>query len=215
MHHEDHKSSLALAYRMKKKKKECHGGQMAEGGEMEMHENEMNPVAKSVKKAFHAPGYAEGGMVHEEKESGYESMPHPCEHCGHMNMIDKRMLNQHGMDEVGAEGMLEDNEPEHERMVSHPVENQSDHEDMVGHIMKKRMKHYSHGGKVSNEDEPIADSEAAEYDDLEKDDDLEEHYTGKNSGDEDGDEQEDEDQRDTVSQIMKSRKKKDKMPRPA
>ncbi len=177
--------SLAMAYHMKKKKK-CHGGEMAEGGEMEMHETEEHPVSKSMKKAFHAPGYAEGGMVHEEKESGYEPMP--CEKCGHM--------------------------------VGHAVENQGAtmaddmEDDMIEHIMKKR-KGYSHGGKVSNDDAPIADGEPAEYDDLVKDDDLAFHETDKNSGDEIGDEAEEEDQKDTVSQIMKSRKKKDKMPRPA
>lgn len=158
---------------------------------------------------------ADGGFVHEEKESGYESMPHPCENCGHMNHIDSRMLGQHGAEEVAAEGMAEDNEPFHEREVSHPVENQDDHEDMVGRIMKQRAKHYSHGGKVSNEDMPIADSEEAEYDDLEKDDDLEFHDTGANSGDELGDKQEDEDRHDIVSRIMKSRKKKDRLPHPA
>lgn len=158
---------------------------------------------------------AEGGFIKEEKASGYEPMPHPCENCGHTNKIDSRMLNQHGADEVGAEGMDEDSEHHMDRKVSHPVENQDDHEDMVGHIMKKRMKHYSHGGKVANDTPPIADSESADYDDLVKDDDLEFHETGKNSGDEIGDAQEDEDERDMISSIMRSRKKKDKMPRPA
>lgn len=181
MHGHSPKKSLALAYRMKKKK--CHGGEMAEGGETAMHEDELE---KGMKKAFKSPGYAEGGFVKEEKESGYEPMP--CENCGHMSS--HAVENQ----SVGMEEEMDD--------------------DMIGHIMKK-LKHYSEGGKVSNEDEPVVDSEEAEYDDLEKDDDLKEHYTGKNSGDEIGDEQEDEDQRDTVSQIMKSRKKKDKMPRPA
>jgi hypothetical protein len=188
MHHgKPLKQSLAIAYAMKRKKK-AHGGCMAEGGEMDdsMHDTE-NPVAKSVKKAFHAPGYAGGGMVHEEKASGYEHVPMPCENCGHVS---------HKEENQGA--------TEHDDME----------DDMIEHIMKKR-KHYSHGGKVSNEDEPVADSEPAEYDDMEKDDHLEEHYSGKNSDDEDGDEAEDEDRRDVVSMIMKSRKKKDKMPRPA
>ncbi len=111
--------------------------------------------------------------------------PMPCERCGHK--------------------------------VGHPVENQDmdqDSEDMVGHIMKAR-KHYSHGGRVANDSDPIADSEPAEFDELVKDDDLEFHETGENSGDELGDKQEDEDRHDIVSQIMKSRKKKDRMPRPA
>lgn len=85
-------------------------------------------------------------------------------------------------------------------------------DDMVERIMKHR---YSKGGEVANETEPMVDSEPAEYDDLVKDDDLEFHDTGANSGDEDGDEQEDEDRKDIVSRVMKSRKKKDRMPRPA
>jgi hypothetical protein len=182
--------SLAIAYAMKRKRKK-----MAEGGETAPYDNfaksvkdafsmgeakgappspapekkDTDPATAAMKKAFHAPGYAEGGMVH------------PCENCGH---------------------------------VSHPVENQDDHEDMVGEIMKKRHM-YSEGGKVANKTPPTADFESAEYDDLVKDDDLEEHYTGKNSGDEEGDEAEDEDRKDMVSQIMKSRKKKGKMPHPA
>jgi hypothetical protein len=47
-----------------------------------------------------------------------------------------------------------------------------------------------------------------------KDDDLEQHYTGENSGDELGNAQEDEDRRDIVSRIMKSRRLKDRLPRP-
>lgn len=232
--------SLAIAYAMKKKKKECHGGEMkmAEGGDAysafvkgvknafggneakaeevkpmmpKKEDKDMNPTTSGVKKAFHMPGYEKGGDVHlnhEEKESGYEHMSH--KHRKHMaegGMMEEEM-------ESGYEPMP--HPCENCGHVSHAVENQGEgeEEDMIGRIMKKR-KHFSKGGKVSNEDEPMADSEPAEYDDLVKDDNLEEHYTGKNSGDEDGDEAEDEDRHDIVSRIMKSRKKKDKMPRPA
>lgn len=203
--------SLAIAYRMHKKKK-CHGGEMAEGGPVggsydsfakgvknafmgpeakaaapspmpeKKDPKDSNPATSNMKKAFKTPGYAEGGEV-EEMESGYEPMPHPCEKCGH---------------------------------VSHPVENQGmgEEEDMISRIMKKRRM-FSKGGRVANDTEPMVDEEPAEYDDLVKDDDLEFHETGKNSGDELGNEQEDEDRGDIVSRIMKSRKKKDKMPHPA
>ncbi len=87
-------------------------------------------------------------------------------------------------------------------------------EDMVGRIIRSRMQSYSKGGRVSNDTPIIADFEENQFDDLVKDDDLEQHYTGANSGDEIGNEQEDEDRRDIVSRIMKSRKKKDKMPNP-
>lgn len=83
------------------------------------------------------------------------------------------------------------------------------------HASHGGMAHYSEGGKVANEDLPIADDMPAEYDDLHLRDGLEEHYTGKNSGDEIGNEHEDERRSDIVSKIMHSRKKKDRMPRPA
>lgn len=137
--------------------------------------------------------YAEGGAVEE----------------------DDRMLNQHGEEEVGAMDMEEDNEPQHERMIEHAVENQDDHEDMVGRIMRQRTKHFSEGGRVANDTPVYTDFEDNQFDDLVKDDDLDQHDTGKNSGDELGDAQEDEDRRDIVSRIMKSRRMKDRMPRPA
>ncbi len=86
-------------------------------------------------------------------------------------------------------------------------------DDMVGRIMKGRM--MSKGGMIANDLDPIADEEPNEFDDLALNDDLEFHDTGANSGDELGDHQEDEDRRDLVSRIMRSRKLKDKMPRPA
>ncbi len=128
---------------------------LAEGGEAEMDtpEPEQNPVAKSIKKAFKMPGYAEGGEMDD---------------------------------------------------------------DMVSQIMHKR-KMMSEGGRVANDvgEGEYADEEPNQFDDLVKDDHLEEHYTGKNSGDEDGDHEHDEEMHDMISEIMKSRKKKDKMPRPA
>lgn len=118
----------------------------------------------------------------------------------------------HEEEASGYEDMPEEHE---DKMYSHPLENQDDHEDMVGHIMKQRAKHFSKGGKVANDTPIKADFEENDFDVLPKEDDLEEHYTGKNSGDEIGDEAEDEDRRDMVSQIMKSRAKKGRMPRPA
>ncbi len=80
--------------------------------------------------------------------------------------------------------------------------------------MEKR-KGYSEGGRVANDTDFTADTKDAEYDDLVKDDDLEFSYNEKNSGDDEGNAQVEDDEDDTVSQIMKSRKKKDKLPRPA
>lgn len=86
--------------------------------------------------------------------------------------------------------------------------------DMIARIMHKR-KMYSEGGMVANDDEPIADEMPAQYDDLALRDDLESSYTGANSGDELGNKAMDEEDHDVVNRIMKSRAKKDKMPRPA
>lgn len=209
MHHgKPLKQSLAIAYHMKKKAQKhhmAHGGHVdhcaegcdmlhehkfADGGEVPENQKKLaaglrgifgggeeahaapvptpepkhdeNPTSQSMKKAFHTPGYAEGGEV--------EDMP--------------------------------------------PLNDDEDL-DMIGHIMKMRAHKYSKGGQVANATPPIADGESAEYDDLVLRDDLEEHYTGANSGDELGDAEHDEENHDTVSQVMKSRKKKDKMPRPA
>lgn len=87
-------------------------------------------------------------------------------------------------------------------------------DDLVMKIMKKR---YSQGGQVANDvgTGQEADKLPNQFDDLVLDDDLEFHETGANSGDELGDEAEDEDRRDIVKKIMKSRAKKDRMPRPA
>lgn len=84
--------------------------------------------------------------------------------------------------------------------------------DMVDRIMRKK---YSEGGMVANDDKVLADFLPNEFDELAKDDDLDFSYTGANSGDEIGNEQEDEDRRDIVARIMRSRAKRDRMPRPA
>lgn len=89
--------------------------------------------------------------------------------------------------------------------------------DMIARIMHKR-KMYSMGGQVAN-DVGVAEADKlpAEYDDLVlRDDDMEDaDYTGANSGDEKGNAAMDERDSDVVSKIMSSRKKKDRMPRPA
>ena len=87
-----------------------------------------------------------------------------------------------------------------------------DDTDMVGRVMRKRM---SKGGMVANDTPPIVDSEPADYDDLALRDDLESSYTGANSGDEIGNKMLDEQDEDLVGRIMRSRAKKDRMPRPA
>lgn len=81
-------------------------------------------------------------------------------------------------------------------------------DELVMRIMKKR---YAHGGEV----EPIADFESNDFDEMDKE--PAEHFseTGANSGDELGNMAEEDDEKDVVSRIMKSRSKKDRVPRPA
>lgn len=86
----------------------------------------------------------------------------------------------------------------------------------VRKIMMGQAKGYSKGGKVSNEDAPMADSMPNDFDDLELDDNLSSSYgDDDNSGDSLGDSQEADDREDIIHRIMKSRSKKDRMPHPA
>jgi hypothetical protein len=86
---------------------------------------------------------------------------------------------------------------------------------IVDRVMAKRAGCYSMGGRVANEDDPIAEFRKNEFDDLALRDDLESEYTGENSGDELGDEHEDMRREDVVTRIMRSLAKRDRMPRPA
>lgn len=218
----------------------CHGGMYAKGGHVKgVHESleggmyghgskakgqseagSWVRLGEKARRSGISPGsdYSQDKAkdLHRQKLEELKSMDKPELYAeGGAVEEDDRMLNQHGEEEVGAMDMEEDNGPQHERMIEHPVENQDDHEDMVGRIMRQRTKHFSEGGRVANDTPVYADFEDNQFDDLVKDDDLDQHDTGKNSGDELGDAQEDEDRRDIVSRIMKSRRMKDRMPRPA
>ena len=113
-----------------------------------------------------------------------------------------------------AYGGLAEHHKAHELHGVHEGHQTEAHEkDIVGRIMHKKMHHYSKGGQVANDvGVGFAMKEPAEYDELVKDDDLEFHYTGANSGDNEGDAREDHDRHDIVARIMASKKKKDKMP---
>jgi hypothetical protein len=86
--------------------------------------------------------------------------------------------------------------------------------DMVDRIIHNRQK-MSEGGMVANQDTPIIDDMPAEYDDLHLEDGLEFSETGASSGDEKGNAALDERDDDMIARIMRSRKLKDRMPRPA
>ena len=79
-------------------------------------------------------------------------------------------------------------------------------------IVDRIMKRFAKGGEV----EPAADFESNDFDYLDQMPlDHEADETGENSGDEIGDEAQDERDDDVVARAMKSRPKKDRMPRPA
>lgn len=79
---------------------------------------------------------------------------------------------------------------------------------MVDRILEKR-RCMSEGGRVANDDEKtLIDFADNDFDDLALRDDLEEHYTGANSGDEDGGLAHD----DMIDRVMMKRKK-DRFPR--
>lgn len=179
------KQSLAIAYAIKRKAAKQH---KAMGGDMCAHGKMMGcPTC-------HEDG---GPVIDPEKAKQFmEGYKKPMAKGGSVH--EDEMM-------TGYEAM-----PKEHEMMNHEAEMEDN--DMIDRIMAQR---YSEGGKVANDVEPEADEEPAQYDELAKDDDIEFHYTGANSGDELGDEEEDEDRHDIVSRIMKQRKMKGKMPRPA
>ncbi len=198
------KQSLAIAYAMKRRARK----HMAEGGMAKFHDEEDS-----------------GEYANRQTESPKMNTRAMTE--------DDRSLNQHGSREVGDTGADWESTPHDDSMGAthvNPDQYESDAHsmDMVGRIMAARQNHYaqggeveedappayeqdqyySEGGKVANKSTPSAEFEPNQFDDLVKDDDLEFHDTGANSGDECGDETEDEDRHDVVSRVMKSRRKK-------
>lgn len=102
-----------------------------------------------------------------------------------------------------------------------------DEDDIVNRIMHKASPSFSgldrlsRGGQIANQEHGENNNEMAgfspnEFDDLVLRDDLESHYgDDDNSGDDLGNEQEDEDRKDIVARIMRSQRKKDRLPNPA
>lgn len=181
------------------------GNSYAEGGQVK--DNYQDP---------HAPHMKDGMPFHEdEMESGFVGHEgNDVKHDMAAMEEDDRRLDQHGEEEQGPYGMMM---ADGGRIGSHQSE---DHEeDMVGRVMKQRQQHFSKGGRVANSGEgdldEMADGKPNNFDDLSMRDDLEEHYTGANSGDERGNAREDHDRQDIIARIMASRRKKDRNPHPA
>jgi hypothetical protein len=199
--------SLAVAYQMKKRGekakgaekcgpdcpgcKMCHGGMMADGGEIARMKGVHKPASlqteRSDPKWMQGQSKAGGMLEDPAADSRYAADEH------------RRVLGEIiGMKRKDRSNMAEGGEVQEH--------------DMIDRIMRK---HFSKGGEVANETDETADFEDNQFDDLVKDDGLEFHDTGANSGDELGDAQEDEDEHDIIKRIMKSRAVKDRMPRPA
>lgn len=181
---------------------------MAEGGKVHPHQSASDPHKKD-------------GMDIEadEMKSGFVAHEGDVMRPNEMAIKeDNRKLGMHGEDEQGPDSMMMAHGGE-----LHGVEEGHQDEmyemDMVDRIMKKRQMHYSKGGMIANggEDdlERMADGQRNNFDDLALRDDLESSYTGANSGDELSSDREDHDRADIVARIMSSRRKKDRMPRPA
>ena len=189
------KQSLAIAYSMKRKKKMCAGGEMAEGGEVETRRGQS--AMGDIVRANHMKKMATG-------QSNQEAMDYA------KGMTQNRRLKQMNATDPNIKGLADGGEV----MGSMHGEQPGDHElDMVGRIMKHR-EHMSRGGEVANDTPIEADFMPNDFDDLAMRDDLESSYTGENSGDELGDDQEDHDREDMVARIMRSRAKKDHLPNP-
>lgn len=101
--------------------------------------------------------------------------------------------------------------------MADPVESQEDQSlhqymahggDIVDHIMKKRQA-MAEGGEVE------ADDMSSDFDVMDEEPLPESTNSGEADGDSLGNAAEDEDRSDIIARIMKSRSKKDKMPRPA
>lgn len=131
-------------------------------------------------------GYAEGGEVEQEE---------------HDPEYDQYRL------------MARSEEP-HEMEMENQIHDMNKH-GLVDRIMAKRQM-MSEGGKVANDTPITAGFDSNDFDDLVHRDDLESTYgDDDNAGDELGNAQEDHDRSDIIARIMRSRAKKDRMPRPA
>ena len=179
---------------------------LAEGGQIhDGHQSMVNPHedADFPDKDHHEEEEASGFVDHEGNI---------VKHVMAAMEEDDRDLNQHGEDEIGPEGA---HMAMGGQMHDHDHQSEAHEMDMIDRIMKKRQHMYSEGGKVANSDEIEAGFMPNEFDDLHLRDDLEEHYTGANSGDEIGNEREDHDRADIIARVLASRKKKDRLPHPA
>lgn len=243
------KSSLPIAYAMKKKSRKSY----ADGGSIAPNPKptppaDPNSAQESMRKAFKF--YKDGGMVDEMAHGYMDHEGNDVKHNGPAMSEDEKDLNQHMVNDQASTSMAEQDLVD--RIMAKrnkemsglarlaeggPVDASQGgpayedcYDDMVDRIMMKRhgamedysdLDRYSEGGKVANQEHGPNDSRLAgfdpnEFDDLVLRDDLTSSYgEDDNAGDALGNDQEDEDRDDIISRIMRSRKKKDRMPNPA
>jgi hypothetical protein len=192
-HPDNRAQNLAIAYSVQRRTKRK---KMGDGGTM---------------------GSTSSSHMEKDKNGNYTEVPGPAPAPSGGPQVDpdKAKAIQDSFNSLWASGgMIENQDP------VHPMDSLMD--SIVDRIMARRSPDYSadarlsEGGQVANETEPYADSMPAEFDDLVLRDDLESSYgDDDNAGDSLGNDQEDEDRHDIVSRIMASRRKKDRMPRPA
>jgi hypothetical protein len=198
--------SLALAYAMKKRAKKalgreacdagcpgcpkCKGGMMAEGGEVDS--------GPSISDFF-------SSKEERDQKKAEQGRKDPINYDTRIG----KFATGGFVEEEKASGYPESEYVQADEPAEMIGQNAhggmiEDDDDLIDRIMKSRK------------GEPVADFEQNDFDELDQTSaGHEADYTGENSGDEDGDAAEDEDRRDIVSRIMKSRAKKDRMPRPA
>ncbi len=203
-------SSLAAAYAVKKHGRKshspdcpgcgmCKGGEMmAEGGDVRSGKNRRD-YEQGVHKS--GPGglgeSSAGGLAKVGKklhDKGDRARVYGESHAGENATNMSKDLHRAKLDEMRSM-----KKPE---LYAEGGEVEDD--GLVARIMRKM----SEGGIISNDSDPMADGESADFDDLVEDDHLEGHYPGSEElGNAKEEEMEDED-RSMVSRIMRKRSKK-------
>jgi hypothetical protein len=174
---------------------------MAEGGDVGMYAKGGNVDEKSVKGDEYSTLRGVHRPIAEKGESKADS-----------GMSAAGLYNRGGSDydkKMGKSLMRQVSGETKKMLKNKPKIPMAEGGDVVDRIMMSR------GGKVANETEDLVDFAPNQFDDLVLRDDLEQSYTGANSGDHLGNMAEDERERDMIAKIMKSRALKGRMPRPA
>lgn len=221
--------SMALKYAMKKRAKKmeesceehgepgcgmCHGGMMAEGGEIGVTPPKVSYPGEDDE--FKEDKKLEYGGLKSNGSYDYKSNSLPGSSGKKTAGVDDSVIVNETRDIVDPtrddvlHGILKGVKDKYKDKFA-----DGGAVDGTDGIVDRIMQRFAKGGAVANDTPPEADFEENDFDVLPDMEDTEADETGENSGDEDGDKQEDEDREDIVSRVMKSRKKKDKNPRPA